>query len=201
MQMGFYFDQTRCTGCFACIVACKDWNDVPAGPASWRRVTTIEKGKYPDLFVAFFSAACYHCAEPTCIKACPAKAITKREEDGVVIVDREKCLGKDNCTKCLTACPYKAPQFGAENNAKMQKCNLCLDRLAEGKKPSCVDACPMRAMDFGKMEDLTNKYGNPTDAEGFSYRGKLKPSLVIKPKKDTKNLVLVRKETVPGDFK
>jgi len=51
MQMGFYFDQTRCTGCFTCVVACKDWHDVPPGPASWMRVTTVEKGKYPDLFV------------------------------------------------------------------------------------------------------------------------------------------------------
>lgn len=201
MQMGFYFDQTRCTGCFTCIVACKDWNDVPAGPASWRRVTTLEKGKYPKLFVAFFSSACYHCTEPTCVKVCPVKAITKRAEDGIVVVDREKCLGRDKCTKCLTACPYKAPQFGAEENAKMQKCDFCLDRLAEGKKPACVDSCPMRAMDSGTMEYLTNKYGNPVDAEGFSYKIKLKPSLVVKPKKDKENLELVRKETVPANFK
>jgi len=53
MQMGFYFDQTRCIGCFTCIVACKDWHDIPAGPASWRWVHTIEKGKYPELFVSF----------------------------------------------------------------------------------------------------------------------------------------------------
>ena len=53
MQMGFYFDQTRCTGCYACVVACKDWHDVPAGPASWRKVATIEEGNFPDLFVAF----------------------------------------------------------------------------------------------------------------------------------------------------
>ena len=96
MQMGFYFDQTRCTGCFTCIVACKDWNDVDAGPASWRRVTTIEKGKYPDLFVAFLSVACHHCVKPSCVSACPVNAITKREQDGVVVVDREACLGKDN---------------------------------------------------------------------------------------------------------
>ena len=44
MQMGFYFDQTLCTGCYTCIVACKDWHDVPAGPASWMRLKTVEKG-------------------------------------------------------------------------------------------------------------------------------------------------------------
>ena len=127
MQMGFYFDQTRCTGCLTCIVACKDYNNVAAGPASWRRVTTIEKGKYPDLFVAFLSAACYHCLEPACVIACPADAISKRASDGIVLVDREACLGKDHCAMCLDACPYKAPQFGAEENAKMQKCNFCID--------------------------------------------------------------------------
>lgn len=197
MQMGFYFDQTRCTGCFTCIVACKDWNDVPAGPASWRRVTTIEKGKYPDLFVAFLSIACHHCAKPGCVAACPVNAISKRKPDGVVVVDREACLGKDNCELCLQACPYAAPQFGVEKNAKMQKCNFCLERLAENKKPACVDSCPMRAMDAGPMDELLKKYGKARDAEGFDYSGKLDPSMVFKPKKDARNLPVQRVETVP----
>lgn len=185
MQVGFYFDQTRCTGCFTCIVACKDWNDVDAGPASWRRVITIEKGKYPDLFVAFLATACYHCVEPACISACPVNAITKRELDGVVVVDREACLGKDNCDMCLQACPYDAPQFGAEENAKMQLCHFCLDRLEENKKPACVDACPMRAMDAGPIEELRAEYGDTREAEGFVYSEKLIPSVVFKAKKDT----------------
>jgi anaerobic dimethyl sulfoxide reductase subunit B (iron-sulfur subunit) len=126
MQTGFYFDQTRCTGCFTCVVACKDWHDVPAGPASWMRVTTIEKGKCPDVFVAFLAAACYHCTKPACVDACSASAITKRKQDGIVVVDREACLGRDQCQLCLESCPYDAPQFGAEESAKMQKCDLCL---------------------------------------------------------------------------
>jgi len=190
MQTGFYFDQTLCTGCFACIVACKDWNDVAAGPASWRRVVTIEKGKFPDLFVAFLSTACYHCAEPACVDACPVSAIYKRDEDGVVVVNRETCLGKDACEACLQACPYDAPQFGTEENAKMQKCHFCLDRLAEGKKPTCVDACPMRAMDAGPIEELRVKYGDMREGEGFAYTEKLQPSIIFKPKKDTKSLPL-----------
>jgi len=180
--MGFYFDQTRCDGCLACIVACKDWNDVDAGPASWRRVITIEKGKYPDLFVAFLSYACYHCIEPSCILVCPAGAISKREGDGVVVVDGDKCLGKDNCTKCQRACPYDAPQFGAEINAKMQKCHFCIDRLAENKKPACVDACTMRALDASPLVELRKQYGNIRNAEGFIYNKKVIPSVVFKPK-------------------
>ncbi len=190
MQMGFYFDQTRCTGCFTCIVACKDWNDVDAGPASWMRVITIEKGKYPDLFVAFLATACHHCVEPACVPACPVGAITKRAQDGVVVVDREACLGKDNCDMCLQACPYDAPQFGAEENAKMQKCDFCLERLAENKKPACVDACPMRALDAGPIEELQAKYGNIKEAEGFVYSEKLLPAIVFKLKKETEGLTV-----------
>jgi len=198
--MGFYFDQTRCTGCFTCIVACKDWNDVDAGPASWRRVKTMEKGKYPDLFVAFLSATCYHCVEPECVSACPVNAISKRELDGVVVVDREACLGKDNCELCLQVCSYDAPQFGAEENAKMQKCDFCLDRLAEGKKPVCVDACPLRAMDAGPIEELMAKYGDIREAEGFVHSEKLIPSVVFKPKKDTEGLTLQKVESAPGSL-
>jgi len=109
MQMGFYFDQTRCIGCFTCIVACKDWNDVEAGPVSWRSVITIEKGKCPNLFVAFLPTACYHCLEPACVSACPVDAISKRESDGVIAVDREACLGKDDCGMCLQACAPMMP--------------------------------------------------------------------------------------------
>ncbi len=182
MQMGFYFDQTRCTGCYTCVVACKDWHDVPAGPASWRRVDTIERGKFPDLFVAFVASACYHCARPACVVACPANAITKREQDGVVLVDRAACLGKDNCDLCLRACAYAAPQFGAEENARMQMCDLCTDRLAENKPPICVAGCPMRALDAGPMDELEARYGRQREAAGMAYDPVMKPSLVVKPK-------------------
>lgn len=182
MQMGFYFDQTRCTGCYACVVACKDWHDVPAGPASWRKVATIEQGEFPDLFVAFLATSCYHCTQPACVPACPVEAITKRKEDGVVVVDQIKCLGKDQCDLCWQACTYKAPQFGAEQNAKMQMCNFCLDRLEERKKPICVAGCPMRALDSGPLEELKAKYGDAREAEGFAYSDELKPSVLFKPK-------------------
>jgi len=198
MQIGFYFDQTRCIGCFTCIVACKDWNDVEAGPASWRRVITIEKGKCSNLFAAFLSTACYHCVEPACVSACPVGAISKRELDGVIVVDREACLGKGNCEMCLQACLYDAPQFGSEKNAKVQICTFCLDRLAEGKKPACVDACPMRAMDAGPIEKLRAKYGDIREAEGFVYSEKLIPSVVFKPKKDREGLTPQKVEIAPG---
>ena len=182
MQLAFYFDQTRCTGCYTCVVACKDWHDIPAGPASWMRVRTIEGGQYPDPFSAFLCLPCYHCAEPACVPACPQGAISKREEDGIVVVDGDACLGRDKCRMCLDACPYGAPQFGEEENARMQKCDFCLDRWAEGKKPVCVDACPMRALDAGPVEEMEAKYGGIREAEGLEYDEGLRPSVVCKPR-------------------
>ena len=181
MQLGFYFDQSRCIGCSTCRVACKDWYDVPAGPASWMRVTTIERGDFPDVSVTFLAQACLHCVEPSCIPACPANAISKRTEDGIVVVDREQCLGKDSCgMPCFDACPYESPQFGEEENPKMQKCELCLERWPQGQKPICVEACPMRARDAGPVDELIAKYGDRREAEGFVYAPELKPSIIFK---------------------
>jgi len=117
MQRGFYFDQTRCIGCFTCCVACKDWHDIPAGPAHWRRVAPFEEGKFPRPFLAYLSAACYHCEDPLCAVVCPAEAITRRE-DGIVVVDRGKCqesarcgitatngTGQINVSACEVTCP------------------------------------------------------------------------------------------------
>lgn len=182
MQLGIYIEQTRCTGCYTCVVACKDWHDVPAGPASWIRVISLERGKFPNVFVVYFPTLCFHCAQPACMPACPVGAITKNEANGIVVVDRDKCLGKEDCGDCLLACPYHAPQFGAEEDAKMQKCDFCLDRWAGGKPPICVAACPMRALDAGPLGELVAKYGEGKEGEGFMYSAEVKPSVVIKPK-------------------
>jgi NADPH-dependent glutamate synthase beta subunit-like oxidoreductase len=96
-QIGFFYDQTRCIECFACCVACKDWHDIPAGPAHWKRIIAIEEGKWPHLSLAHLAINCFHCAEPVCMSVCPAKAITKREEDGVMVVDRNKCQEEAHC--------------------------------------------------------------------------------------------------------
>ncbi|MBU4317459.1 MAG: 4Fe-4S dicluster domain-containing protein [Proteobacteria bacterium] len=184
-QYGLHIDQNRCTGCFACVVACKDWHNVPAGPASWINVKVIEKGTYPDLFVAFLPTTCYHCKSPACVDACPVGAIAKRDEDGIVTVDRELCLGKTDCGQCLEACSYGAPQFGEEEDAKMQKCDLCIDRWAESKKPVCVMSCPMYALDAGPLEDLRKKEQIARETEGFTYSESLGPSVLFKAKRNS----------------
>ncbi len=120
MQLGFYFNQTRCTGCYACAVACKDYNDIPAGPSKWRRILSVEEGDYPDLFAAYLSTACHHCTDPICGVVCPCGAISKREDNGIVLVDQEKCCQTAPCgilsndeslpfgetkSPCTLACP------------------------------------------------------------------------------------------------
>ncbi len=182
-QLGFYFDQTRCTGCYTCSVACKDWHDLDAGPINWMRVEVHEKGRFPDLFMAYTAFPCFHCQEPACILACPADAIIKRESDGIVSVDQDKCLGNEECrTLCLNACPWNAPQFGPEENAKMQKCDFCSHRLDNGQQPICVEACPMYALETGPLDELEADYGKIKEAEGFKYSDRFKPSVVFKPK-------------------
>lgn len=183
MQLGFYFDQTRCTGCDTCTVACKDWNEYPLGsePANWRWVVEIQSGKFPNLAGSYLALSCLHCAHAPCVDACPASAIRKRPKDGIVTVDRDTCLGRDECgATCESVCPYGAPRFGPESNAKMQKCDFCLERWTEGELPVCVMGCPMRALDAGDMEDLRSRYGSNTVAEGFTYSETTRPSLVIR---------------------
>jgi len=184
-QMGIYFDQTRCTGCYTCMVACKDWHDIDPGPVDLMRVRCIESGTFPDLFAAYLASPCYHCANPPCVQACPEGAISKREDDGIVVVDRDTCVGVDQCPrKCLKACPWHAPQFGPEAGAKMQKCDLCVDRLEEGQAPICVEACPMFALEVGPIEALREKYGDHLTAVGFKYLKRFDPSVCFKPKFD-----------------
>lgn len=179
-QVAFYFDQTRCTGCNACRVACKDWNDIPAGPENWMRIQYTEKGKFPDVFVAYTVAPCWHCETPVCVPACPVDAIVKNEESGIVTVDQNICLGNSECDeKCRKACPYNAPQFGSTPGAKMGKCNYCIDRHASGKLPNCIEACPVRALDAGPLEELQKKYGQANSAVGFKYSDRVKPAVVF----------------------
>jgi heterodisulfide reductase subunit A-like polyferredoxin len=97
------------------------------------------------------------------------------------VAEAKRCL---NCAGnlCKEVCPYSAPQFGAEENPKMQKCDLCIDRWADHKEPICVAACPERALDSGPIDELKAKYGDIQDAEGFIYSLENKPSIIFKPK-------------------
>ena len=99
MQHGFYFDHKRCVKCHACEIACKTWNEVEIGPR-WREVVKVESGTFPNVKSMNVSMACMHCGDAPCRDACPVTAIIKRAEDGVVMVDQNKCIG---CGFCVSA--------------------------------------------------------------------------------------------------
>jgi anaerobic dimethyl sulfoxide reductase subunit B (iron-sulfur subunit) len=161
MQLAFFIDQTRCVGCHTCVVACKDWHDLPAELVSRRRVITYEEGKFPNVEVSHVSVSCNHCRLPACAEACSEEAIVKREADGIVLIDAEKCTA---CRVCENACPYGAIQFRTDDNMTAEKCNFCLDRLENGETPVCVSACPMRALDYGFLEDMSSRPKATTEA-------------------------------------
>ena len=158
-QYGFFVDLSRCIGCNSCTVSCKQWHDVAPGPAKPMRVYQWETGVFPDVKLRMLPIMCYHCEKPACMEACENKAITKDEEYGAVLVDPDKCRGD---RRCWAACPYGSPQFPEDGEGiKMVKCTMCIDRLKEGLKPICVLSCSMRALEFGPMEEIVRKYGDP----------------------------------------
>ncbi len=166
-QLGFYLDLDRCVQCHACEVVCKAHHKIELG-ITWRRVVGLWAGHYPDLVYRTITYSCMHCGEPSCIDACPTGAITKRREDGIVLVDRELCNG---CEACAEACPFAVPQFGRDGI--MQMCNLCLDRLAQGREPACIGPCPSEALQFGTLEALS---GLPSAGQ---LTGSTRPSMLI----------------------
>lgn len=185
-QLGFYFDQTMCTGCKACQIACKDKNDLPVG-VTWRRVAEYAGGTWreqggtftPNVFTYYTSVACNHCEDPICVRVCPTQAMHKGE-DGVVTVDPDLCVG---CRYCEWACPYSAPQFDADAGV-MTKCDLCSDYVAEGKDPACVASCPSRALEYGEIDELRAKYGDTANIEPLPDPSITKPNLVVNPHRD-----------------
>ena len=132
--------------------------------------------------VSFLSISCLHCQNPPCLSSCPVSAIHKREEDGIVLVDPEICLGKESCGLCEKACPYEIPRFNPSCELKMEKCDLCFDRLDQGKRPICVEACPMHALDAGPLKVLSKNFANGREADGFVYSVEAKPSIVLRRK-------------------
>lgn len=188
-QLAFYFDASSCVDCKACQIACQDKNNLP--PAmTWRRVFQYSGGNWikdnsaeglyrpNNVFSYSVSSACMHCENPLCMDVCPAAAITKRD-DGVVLIDQNKCIG---CRYCEWVCPYGAPVFD-QTKGVMSKCTFCEDLLAQGENPACVDACVMRAIDFGELDELRAKYGDVNAIEPLPVAEITHPSVVITPHK------------------
>ena len=146
-QFGFKFVVENCIQCHGCEVACKSWRGVELG-VKWRRVENIWEGTYPKVTCKSASVSCMHCLEPACMEVCPVEAISKRPEDGIVVVDRNACIG---CEACYEACPFDVPQYGGDGI--MQKCDMCVGERAAGTEaPPCVATCPTEALALVMMD-------------------------------------------------
>lgn len=161
-------DLTRCIGCDACTLACKQENGTPKD-VFFARVLNVEVGKYPRTKRLYVPVLCNHCDDAPCLKACPNKAIVKRQ-DGIVLIDQDRCRGTG---ACVSACPYGNVYLNpAEewylnddepyeqvhvkprlNPGKARKCTYCAHRVDEGLDPACVVACPTTARIFGDLDD------------------------------------------------
>ena len=147
-QYGMLIDVRRCIGCHACSVACKAEFDVPLGATrSW--VEYVEKGNYPNVSRSFLPRLCNHCRHPSCVDVCPTGATYKRQEDGIVVVDPDICIG---CKYCIQACPYDA-RFLDPVTGNADKCDFCLHRVSAGLAPVCVETCMGGARIFGDISD------------------------------------------------
>lgn len=143
VQKKVIFHSDACIQCHACQMACKMWRNTERG-IYFRRIEPVwETDDSLGVRLKTRCVACMHCEHPLCVTSCPAGAIRKRPEDGVVIVDETLCTG---CGSCALACPFAVPQIGADG--KMKKCDLCQsqDVTQDGGAPSCVRACPTGAL-------------------------------------------------------
>ncbi len=170
-RLGMVIDLKRCIGCNACTLACKQENGTPVG-VHYARVVTREVGTYPQTKRTFLPLLCNHCENAPCAKACPTGA-TYIRKDGIVMVDREKCIG---CRACAVSCPYmnrhfieqgflehgygdgalspfETMKFGAFEEGTMSKCTLCAHRVDAGLEPACVVTCPTEARIFGDWDE------------------------------------------------
>ncbi len=165
--VGLLYDATRCVGCKTCMVACNKANDLPpdtgASGGLWQmpldlneRTKTIVKlyQEPTGNTYSFVKRQCMHCLDPACTSACMLGALQKRDY-GVVSYDPDLCIG---CRYCQMACPFNVPKFEwSKALPKIVKCELCKERLAQGKQPACSEVCPTGAVIFGKYTTLLSE--------------------------------------------
>ena len=184
-------DVSICIGCKACQVACNEWNDlrdevghnvgVYDNPADLSAETWTlmrfdevedESGKLEWLIR---KDGCMHCADPGCLKSCPAPGAIIQYANGIVDFHQENCIG---CGYCVTGCPFNVPRI-SKKDSKAYKCTLCSDRIAVGQAPACVKACPTGAIQFGSktdMKDYASKRVTDLKERGYDKAGLYDPA-------------------------
>ncbi len=186
VTFAYALDISRCIGCRRCVYACVAENNQSRDPqVHWIRVMQMEKEHGVDFEHAnayyspkevpedehfYMPVSCQQCRNSPCTKVCPTGA-TWQEEDGIVVVDYDWCIG---CRCCMAACPYGARHFnwaepsiprnelnpathylGNRPRPKgvVEKCTFCIQRVRAGRYPACVEVCPVGARKFGNLLD------------------------------------------------
>ena len=185
-RYGMVIDLQRCVACRACTVACKQENKTPP-TVFYTSVSEQEAGEFPNVRRINIPGPCYHCANPPCVPACPIEATWKRLEDGIVVVDYDKCQG---IGACVDACPYgkrfidsglnyhseanefdRTPSPEYKQNrvraadqppiGKVRKCTFCLHKQDDQGNytslPACAQTCMGKAIHFGDLDDATSE--------------------------------------------
>ncbi|ATW23644.1 4Fe-4S dicluster domain-containing protein [Candidatus Formimonas warabiya] len=148
MHWGMLMDLRKCVGCYACTIACQNEHNLPF-TVRWNKIMKMGPvGNYPNLTSYSVPVPCMHCQDAPCANGCPTGASMVRK-DGVVLVDRDKCVG---CKFCLVLCPYGVRHYNEEKGI-VEKCTFCMERLEEGRVTRCVETCQLKARYCGDLDD------------------------------------------------
>jgi len=161
--VGVLVDTTRCIGCRMCEFGCAhanglpkpDWGDEPspARETSAEQWTVVQRHDVAGRSVTV-KRQCMHCLQPACTSACLTKAMYKTP-DGPVTWRENKCMG---CRYCMVSCPFDVPKFEYHSAVpRIQKCQLCFERVAAGGQPACVASCQAQALTFGRRGNLLDE--------------------------------------------
>jgi formate dehydrogenase iron-sulfur subunit len=153
-------DVTRCTGCEACVEACKQANHLEASDVPWRwqdDASALSATRWTTIHHTAEGRSvrdqCRHCLDPACVAACPVGALHPTPE-GAVAYDPTICLG---CRYCILACPFRAVRFDyGSPDPEVARCTLCRPAILAGERtePACTAACPNGATVFGERQAL-----------------------------------------------
>lgn len=155
---GMVIDQSRCSGCQSCMVACKLQNATVPGSFN-THIGESEHGDFPEARIRFTPTLCLHCSDAPCVSACPTKAAFVHES-GLVMTDWNRCDGNG---ACVEACPYDARFHDTRFAEKTDKCDLCINRISQGLSPACVENCPSGARIFGRMDKPEGEFARYLD--------------------------------------